>query len=82
MILDRDTNFGCIHRGAVKSNIGHLEGASALAGLIKAVLVLERGVIPPNTNFEKLNPKIEGESLGLKVNLIARDSGRDCRPRL
>lgn len=51
----------------MKSNIGHLEGASALAGIIKAVLVLEKGVIPPNANFEKLNPKINDKSLGLKV---------------
>ncbi|KAI0145929.1 putative polyketide synthase [Hypoxylon sp. NC0597] len=47
--------------GAVKSSIGHLEGASGLAGVIKAVLVLEKGIIPPNANFEKLNPKIDAQ---------------------
>ncbi|KAF2441997.1 reducing type I polyketide synthase [Karstenula rhodostoma CBS 690.94] len=47
--------------GAVKSNIGHTEGTSGLAGIIKAVLALEKGIIPPNTNFECLNPEIDGE---------------------
>ncbi|KAI0392953.1 putative polyketide synthase [Xylariaceae sp. FL0594] len=55
--------------GAVKSNIGHLEGASGLAGVIKTILVLEKGIIPPNTNFEKLNPKIDDYNWGLKVRL-------------
>ncbi|KAI8633359.1 putative polyketide synthase [Xylariaceae sp. FL1651] len=52
--------------GAVKSNIGHLEGASGLAGVIKTVLVLEKGIIPPNSNFERLNPKIDAHSWGLQ----------------
>jgi acyl transferase domain-containing protein/NADPH:quinone reductase-like Zn-dependent oxidoreductase len=52
--------------GALKSNIGHLEGASGIAGLIKTVLVLEKGIIPPNTNFEKLNPRIRADLLNLE----------------
>ena len=44
--------------GAVKSNIGHLEGAAGVAGLIKAILALHHEVIPPNVNFETLNPHI------------------------
>ena len=53
--------------GAVKSNIGHLEGASGVAGLIKAVMVLEKGIIPPNTGFERLNPHIDDNSGHLQV---------------
>ncbi|UKZ52827.1 Type I Iterative PKS [Trichoderma virens] len=44
--------------GAVKSAIGHTEGASGLAGIIKSVMVLESAMIPPNTNFGRVNPKI------------------------
>jgi acyl transferase domain-containing protein len=46
-------------RGSVKPNIGHLEGGSGLAGIAKAIMVLEKGVIPPNALFEKINPKID-----------------------
>ena len=56
-----------IIRGAVKSNIGHLEGVSGLAGVIKTILVLETGVIPPNANFEQLNRDIDPDFLRIKV---------------
>ncbi|KAJ2985763.1 hypothetical protein NUW58_g5359 [Xylaria curta] len=55
-----------LYVGALKSNIGHLEGGSGIAGIIKAVMVLERGVIPPNANFEKANPRIDTEFYNLK----------------
>ncbi|KAL8303319.1 hypothetical protein RB600_006977 [Gaeumannomyces tritici] len=48
-----------LYVGAVKTNLGHLEGASGVAGVIKTILVLEKGIIPPNMWFEEKNPAIE-----------------------
>ncbi|KAI2936356.1 hypothetical protein CBS63078_867 [Aspergillus niger] len=66
------SNDDPIYVGAIKSNVGHLEGASGLAGLIKAVLVLEKGIIPPNANFQKVNPKIDVEFLNISFPQKAR----------
>ncbi|KUI56159.1 Lovastatin diketide synthase LovF [Cytospora mali] len=48
-----------LYVGALKSNVGHLEGAAGVAALIKGVFTLERGIIPPNIWLEKVNPKIK-----------------------
>lgn len=44
-----------LHVGSVKSNIGHLEASAGIAGLIKSLLVLKTGIIPPQLNF--IEPK-------------------------
>ncbi|KAI0444713.1 polyketide synthase [Xylaria telfairii] len=49
-----------LYVGALKSNVGHLEGASGVAAVIKGIYTLEQGVIPANTWLERLNPKIQG----------------------
>ncbi|KAL2265959.1 hypothetical protein VTJ83DRAFT_5311 [Remersonia thermophila] len=53
--------------GSVKSNIGHLEAASGIAGIIKAALMLERGFILPNYDFKHPNSKIPWKEWNLKV---------------
>ncbi|KAF3083341.1 hypothetical protein TWF102_000749 [Orbilia oligospora] len=55
-----------IHIGALKSNFGHMEAASGIAGIIKTILVLERGIIPPIADLEELNPAIDHEYYRLK----------------
>jgi acyl transferase domain-containing protein len=49
---------GPLYVGAVKSSIGHLEGGSGIASIIKSVLVLESGIIPANHGLQEVNPKI------------------------
>ncbi|HEX2324051.1 MAG TPA: type I polyketide synthase, partial [Chloroflexota bacterium] len=53
--------------GSVKTNIGHLEAAAGVAGLIKTTLCLERGAIPPNLHFQDPNPNIPFDDLRLRV---------------
>jgi phthiocerol/phenolphthiocerol synthesis type-I polyketide synthase E len=54
--------------GAVKASIGHLDSAAGAAGLVKAVLAVERGEIPPTLNFTAPNPRIGLESSPFFVN--------------
>ena len=53
--------------GSVKPNIGRLEAASNVASLMKAVAVLEKGLIPPNINFREAQCKNSTEECNIKV---------------
>ena len=53
--------------GSVKANIGHLEPAAGMAGLLKGLLVLRRGKVPPNIHFTTPNPAIDFARLNLTV---------------
>ncbi|KAI1339087.1 ketoacyl-synt-domain-containing protein [Xylariaceae sp. FL0016] len=58
--------------GSVKSNIGHLEGASGIVAVIKSALMLERGFVLPNYDFKQPNEKIPFKAWNLKVPISQR----------
>ncbi|MDE0213076.1 MAG: type I polyketide synthase, partial [Deltaproteobacteria bacterium] len=59
--------------GSVKTNIGHLEPAAGVAGLIKTVLAMRRGVIPQQLHFENPNPQLDWNRLPVRVTSDAVD---------
>lgn len=56
-----------IYLGSVKTNIGHLEAAAGIAGVIKTVLALNHQTIPPTLNFKQLNPYINLDKSRLQI---------------
>uniref|UniRef100_UPI00389A096A type I polyketide synthase n=1 Tax=Streptomyces corynorhini TaxID=2282652 RepID=UPI00389A096A len=67
--------------GSVKTNIGHLEGAAGIAGLLKAVLALSHGHIPASLHYERPNPAIPLDDLNLSVATDLQPWPRTDRPR-
>ncbi|MER7732197.1 type I polyketide synthase [Streptomyces erythrochromogenes] len=58
--------------GSVKSNLGHLEAAAGIAGLIKVALSFEHGALPPSLHCAEPNPDIDFAGLGLRVQTSLR----------
>ena len=54
--------------GSVKTNIGHLNAAAGIAGLIKTALALKHSIIPPSLHFTKCNPEINMENSPFYIN--------------
>lgn len=68
--------------GAVKTNVGHLEAAAGMAGIIKTALCLEKGLIPPNAHFQSLNPRIILDGTRFAIPTEARAWPSGAAPRI
>ncbi|MFF4219579.1 type I polyketide synthase [Streptomyces nondiastaticus] len=77
---DTDRTHYCA-LGSTKANIGHLDVASGLAGLIKTLLVLEHGVVPPMANFTTPNPLLALDGSPFYIPAAARPWPEGDHPR-
>ena len=59
--------------GSVKTNIGHLESAAGVAGVMKVVLAMQQGIIPPHLHFRNPSPQMDWEKLPLRVTAEATE---------
>ncbi|WNG47515.1 SDR family NAD(P)-dependent oxidoreductase [Archangium minus] len=64
---------GSIALGSVKSNLGHMDAAAGVAGLIKTVLALEHRQLPPSLHFQRPNPRVPFEEGPFAVNTTPRE---------
>ncbi|MGB0561883.1 MAG: type I polyketide synthase [Spirulinaceae cyanobacterium] len=67
--------------GSVKANIGHLEAAAGIAGLIKAILCLQQGQVPPQLHIKQLNPNIDLPEGQFAIATPERPYQRQAAPR-
>ncbi|NJN10931.1 MAG: SDR family oxidoreductase [Richelia sp. RM1_1_1] len=67
--------------GSVKTNIGHLDAAAGVAGLIKTALALKHELIPPSLNFEQPNPQIDFDNSPFYVNTKLKEWKTGSTPR-
>ena len=69
IFCNTDRRQNPLYVGSVKSNIGHTECTSGLAGLIKTILILEKGHIPPNINLEEIKSSLKDQIQQITVSL-------------
>ena len=81
LMQGREKEQSC-YLGSVKTNIGHLEAAAGIAGLIKTVLCLQHQAIPPNLHFRNLNPHIDLEDTPIAIPTQLQSWQEEEKPRL
>lgn len=67
--------------GSVKTNIGHTEAASGMAGLIKVLLSLQHEIIPPHINFSEPSPLIPWDELSVSIPTVCQPWPRSAKTR-
>lgn len=80
-VLDDGTSNNRVLVGSVKTNIGHLESAAGIAGLIKSVLALQNESIPPHLNLKAVNPHLSLEDSRIEIGTYLRPWKRRDQPR-
>jgi acyl transferase domain-containing protein len=70
-VMEKETSSarpGWCALGSVKSNIGHLDAAAGVAGVLKTVLALQHGQLPPTLHFRQANPRLDFANSPFRVN--------------
>lgn len=67
--------------GSIKGNVGHLDAAAGVTGLIKVILSFQHRQLTPSLHFQQANPQIDFERSGFSVNTQLREWSTDGRPR-
>jgi len=80
-VFPPDLAPGSVALGSIKTNLGHLDAAAGVTGLIKAVLALENGEIPPSLHFETPSPELGLDGSPFRVNAEAAAWPRGATPR-
>ena len=80
-VLDVDRSNSRVLIGSVKTNIGHLESAAGIAGLIKSVLALQHEAIPPHLHLKEINPYLSLDDSRIEIGTYLRPWKRREGPR-